>query len=271
MLIQSKNVYEILNIDRDADVKTIKKAYAKLVKQYHPEDNPEEWKRIHDAYEQAMQLASGKKQKVSVLASQESLEQEQNSTNSVNIPEQKEAPTTPIEASEAQAQPRSLSEEQQNELDNIFGDVEKVVHEQQEKKEKSDQEKIARELQTIKQLARKRRLRLVDEWEDFFSRRNLLPIISQREFLLGMGECLKYKTIDDNVYIYLSEQLERITDYLKKNSANLREPESSMDAVRYVRDKLKSGNNKFGKIRRIAIMILFILFLLEAFLRPLMG
>lgn len=267
MLIQSKNIYEILNIDRDADVKTIKKAYAKLVKQYHPEDNPEEWKRIHDAYEQAMQLASGKKQKVDMPS--ESPEQEL--TSLVNFSEQGETPSTPIETSEPKAQPRSLSEEQQNELDNIFGDVEKVVHEQQEKKEKSDQEKIARELQTIKQLARKRRLRLVNEWEDFFSRRNLLPIISQREFLLGMGECLKYKTIDDNVYIYLSEQLERITDYLKKNSANLREPESSMDAVRYVRDKLKSGNNKFGKIRRIAIMILFILFLLEAFLRPLMG
>ena len=44
MLIQSSNIYEILGVDRNADTKTIKKAYAKLVKQYHPEEHPEEWK-----------------------------------------------------------------------------------------------------------------------------------------------------------------------------------------------------------------------------------
>ena len=59
MLGYGDDIYEILGIDRNADTRTIKKAYANLVKQYRPEENPQEWERIHDAYELAMRFASG--------------------------------------------------------------------------------------------------------------------------------------------------------------------------------------------------------------------
>lgn len=271
MLIQSSNIYEILGVDRNADTQTIKKAYAKLVKQYHPEEHPEEWKRIHDAYEQAMELASAKKQKVSVPVPQESSVQEENLTNTVKTPEPKEAPNTPTETPEVQAQPQmqSLSAEQQDKLEDIFGDVENVIREQKEQQEKSDQKKIDRELQAIRQLTKKRRLRFPDEWVNFFSRRNLLPITSQREFLMGMGDCLTSKMIDDEVYVYLREQIERIADYLKRNNVNLTEPDSEMDAVRYVRDRLEKGNRVFKKRRKSVIIICIIVFVVFEFWRPL--
>ena len=128
MLIQSSNIYEILGVDRNADTKTIKKAYAKLVKQYHPEEHPEEWKRIHDAYEQAM--------------------------------EPKEAPNTPVETPGSKTQPQiqSLSAEQQEKLEDIFVDVESIIREQKEQQEKADQKKIDRELQTIRQLTKKKEI-----------------------------------------------------------------------------------------------------------------
>lgn len=105
MLAGSSNPYDILGIDRDADKKTIKKAYAELVKQYHPEEHPEEWKRIHDAYEQAMELASAKRQKVSVPVPQEAAEQEKDLTNPVSNSEEKEVPHTPVETSEQKEAP----------------------------------------------------------------------------------------------------------------------------------------------------------------------
>lgn len=271
MLTGSNNPYDILGIDRGADKKAIKRAYAELVKRYHPEEQPEEWKRIHDAYEQAMELVSAKKQKVSVPVPQESPEQENDLTNTVKVLEPKEAPNTPTETPEVQAQPQmqSLSAEQQDKLEDIFGDVEKVVHEQLEEQQKSDQKKIDRELQTIRQLTKKRRLRFPDEWMDFFSRRNLLPITSQREFLMGMGDCLTSKMIDDEVYVYLREQIERIVDYLKRNNVNLTEPDSEMDAVRYVRDRLEKGNKVFKRRRKSVIIICIIVFVVFEFWRPL--
>lgn len=48
------NAWEILGIEPTSDKKTIKRAYAKLLKQYHPEENPEEFKQIQAAYQQCL-------------------------------------------------------------------------------------------------------------------------------------------------------------------------------------------------------------------------
>ena len=51
------NYYEILEIDKDADSESIKKAYKKLAKKFHPDLNPddielseEKFKEINEAY-----------------------------------------------------------------------------------------------------------------------------------------------------------------------------------------------------------------------------
>lgn len=48
------NAWEILGIEPTSDKKTIKRAYAKLLKQYHPEGNPEKFKQIQAAYQQCL-------------------------------------------------------------------------------------------------------------------------------------------------------------------------------------------------------------------------
>ena len=48
------NAWEILGIEPTSDKKTIKRAYAKLLKQYHPEENPEEFKQIQADYQQCL-------------------------------------------------------------------------------------------------------------------------------------------------------------------------------------------------------------------------
>ena len=48
------NCWEVLGIAPTKDKKEIKKAYARLLKQYHPEENPEEFKQIQAAYQQCL-------------------------------------------------------------------------------------------------------------------------------------------------------------------------------------------------------------------------
>lgn len=48
------NCWDVLGIEPTQDKKEIKKAYARLLKQYHPEENPEEFKQIQEAYQQCL-------------------------------------------------------------------------------------------------------------------------------------------------------------------------------------------------------------------------
>lgn len=56
-----KSVWEILGIEETTDRKTIKKAYAALVRDCHQEDEPERWQELHEAYKQAIAAAEGKR------------------------------------------------------------------------------------------------------------------------------------------------------------------------------------------------------------------
>lgn len=46
-----QNYYEILNLDKSADIKDIKKAYARLLRQHSPETDPVGFQKIREAYE----------------------------------------------------------------------------------------------------------------------------------------------------------------------------------------------------------------------------
>ena len=49
--------FEVLGIERTDEVKKIKRAYAAKAKECHPEEYPEEFQILHDAYEEALSTA----------------------------------------------------------------------------------------------------------------------------------------------------------------------------------------------------------------------
>lgn len=58
------NLWDILEIPSDSDVKTIKRAYAKLLKIHNPEDDPDGYQRIREAYDKAIKYAKKNSQKI---------------------------------------------------------------------------------------------------------------------------------------------------------------------------------------------------------------
>lgn len=52
-----KSIWEELGIEPTADQRKIKKAYAKLVKDCHQEDEPQRWQKLHTSYEAAISYA----------------------------------------------------------------------------------------------------------------------------------------------------------------------------------------------------------------------
>jgi len=51
--------FRLLGIGKTTDQSRIKKAYAQAARQYHPETHPDEWSRLHEAYQGALKYAKG--------------------------------------------------------------------------------------------------------------------------------------------------------------------------------------------------------------------
>lgn len=62
--MSENNIWEILGLESGATRKEIKRQYAKLSKECHPEEKPEKFARLHQAYQTAMKLCDDKASKV---------------------------------------------------------------------------------------------------------------------------------------------------------------------------------------------------------------
>ena len=56
MILEFREAFEILEIEPTDDKKKIKIAYSKMLKKYHPEDFPEMFMRINEAYRIALEF-----------------------------------------------------------------------------------------------------------------------------------------------------------------------------------------------------------------------
>ncbi len=59
---QRENIWEILGIRPTEDKRAIRRAYAQACRTCHPEDQPEEFRQLHQAYEQALTWAKAQKE-----------------------------------------------------------------------------------------------------------------------------------------------------------------------------------------------------------------
>lgn len=208
----SENVFRILEIEPTTDKKEIKRAYARLVKRYHPEEFPEEWEKIHGAYEQALKIAEYGKPPMSTEPPEPSMQME-----ALKLPAREEAPETePPEMIDEEKVP-----EKSGEMDSLFDNIGELSKEQQQQNEEAFQ----RELHEVMDAFRKISDKKIDikEWEDFFYQDTRLPYICTREFLEMLGDCFLNRKIDAEMYHFLKGQLAIAARYISDRDIVLKE------------------------------------------------
>ncbi len=208
-------IFEILEIEPTYNSKKLKKAYANLVKKYHPEEYPEKWKEIHDAYETALSLARKEEY----------------------LDRRAEMPRPVIKSVRTEIPPRSS--EESDEMAALFDNIEELSREQQNQKKEEQKKAVEEATAALRQMAAKKRLNR-KEWENFFGREDMQSIICTGEFLYELGECFINKKINTKMYQFLLEQLERIEQYRK--DWNITEDSAGVsDPLGYAREKIRSA------------------------------
>lgn len=129
------NVFEILEIEPTEDKKKIKKAYASLARKYHPEEQPEKWKEIHDAYTMAMRIADGEGNVSFFLEKDTSWEVSQSRQN-VTIPRAPEQEVDQIVAKHLEKIEKQKQQEQERQQQ-----AEQKREENRQKREKKSPER----------------------------------------------------------------------------------------------------------------------------------
>ncbi len=197
----SENVFRILEIEPTTDKKEIKRAYARLVKRYHPEEFPEEWEKIHDAYEQALKIAEYGKPPMAAEPPEPS--------------RQMEVPEPPVREEEPEVElpvQEKHSEAESQEMDALFDNIGEMAREKQHQDKEAFKRNVQEVINNFKKISGENELD-IKEWEVFFAQETRLPYICTREFLEMLGDCFENRTIEYEMYSFLKKQLTVITEY----------------------------------------------------------
>ena len=227
------DICRTLDIEASADQRAIKKAYALKVKQYHPEEYPEEWERIHNAYKAAMEIVSAQEMADIITPEPEIVFDRKNTVkNAVN----------------------ALSDEQEREVEAVFGGIEDSVRRQMTEET----------IKEMRRLACMKRYRLKD-WKAFFARQDILLTISQSDFLLELGNYINYRKISQKLLDLFHNQFERIMDYWEKN--NILDKWYKKDILLQLKSEMDSEFNKESKFEKrvVTVVMIFLLIFLFAY------
>ena len=199
MMMNRTDVFQILEIEPTEDKKAIKKAYARMVKKYHPEEQPEKWKEIHDAYEAALHMAEHGIPSHEPYTAPEPLV-----LNRGDCP----VPKRPQDDKREQNE-----KEEMNALFERVNDIASGQREQRQRRKKEAQdERIGQIIKIVADLLEKEMFSQ-KTWSILLEQESIFPLLCSGEFLYAFGDCFQGKRIPAELYRYLRTQIVRIQNY----------------------------------------------------------
>ncbi len=234
--MKGKDAFEILQIEKTNDIKKIKKAYARLVKQYHPEDDEERWLILHEAYEQAIRYA---KRNYEWYETKEKLIGRSPS----------------YEPEDQLYRERNIGTESSNE--ELIEQIERMIASKRnmpkEITRQEDLEEAVRMLEVIKG----RRGFFYSSWKKFFQSETYKRVCLSDQFLFALGRTIGNSTINKKKEQLIRQEVENVRIQLNDNIFKNQDGYQP-DTIKYLEDKIEDAAKRFrDRGKNIYKLILF--------------
>lgn len=219
------NIYQVLGISPTKDKKVIRKAYAGLIRKYHPEEHPEKWKEIHDAYMVAMQRADEDRP---LHEEPKPQRKEQKPQREEPKPQQEEQKPQREEQKPQREEQKPQHEEQKSQEkaagvhrksesrrvkpkwpepeEDLFGNLEELTETAKKERQEERQSQLKAAIEQLHALCKPKKLQFL-QWKEFFRKEEYQWAVRQGEFLYELANCLKGHVMGRRLYHFLLEQI----------------------------------------------------------------
>ena len=245
------NIYQVLGISPTKDKKVIRKAYAGLIRKYHPEEHPEKWKEIHDAYTIAMQRAD--QEEVPAVSISKPKNEEQRPQREEQKPQHEEQTPQQQEQNpqEKNAEVRRKSENRKGETkqpeEDLFGNLEKLTETAKKEQQEERQRQLKTAIEQLNTLCESKKLQFL-QWQEFFGKEEYQWAVRQGEFLYELANRLRGHVMGRRLYRFLLDQIQTIENY-NRSVNEIPKKQGAYDAYRMVRMELETGYRRAVRIK----------------------
>lgn len=255
------DIYQVLGISPTRDKKIIRKAYAGLIRKYHPEEHPEKWKEIHDAYTIAMQRAD--QEEVPAVSISKPKNEEQRPQREEQKPQHEEQTPQQQEQNpqEKNAEVRRKSENRKGETkqpeEDLFGNLEKLTETAKKEQQEERQRQLKTAIEQLNTLCEPKKLQFL-QWQEFFGKEEYQWAVRQGEFLYELANCLKGHVMGRRLYHFLLEQIQ-IIENDNRVSGEVPKRQGAYDAYRMVRMELETNYQRnHPAVQKILLFVLLL-------------
>ena len=245
------DIYQVLGISPTRDKKIIRKAYAGLIRKYHPEEHPEKWKEIHDAYTIAMQRAD--QEEVPAVSISKPKNEEQRPQREEQKPQHEEQTPQQQEQNpqEKNAEVRRKSENRKGETkqpeEDLFGNLEKLTETAKKEQQEERQRQLKTAIEQLHALCEPKKLQFL-QWQEFFGKEEYQWAVRQGEFLYELANRLRGHVMGRRLYRFLLDQIQTIENY-NRSVNEIPKKQGAYDAYRMVRMELETGYRRAVRIK----------------------
>lgn len=245
------DIYQVLGISPTRDKKIIRKAYAGLIRKYHPEEHPEKWKEIHDAYTIAMQRAD--QEEVPAVSISKPKNEEQRPQREEQKPQHEEQTPQQQEQNpqEKNAEVRRKSENRKGETkqpeEDLFGNLEKLTETAKKEQQEERERQLKTAIEQLNTLCEPKKLQFL-QWQEFFGKEEYQWAVRQGEFLYELANRLRGHVMGRRLYRFLLDQIQTIENY-NRSVNEIPKKQGAYDAYRMVRMELETGYRRAVRIK----------------------